>query len=92
MPYFCSKAKNMNKSIHSEEYKMMINLLRSKRENSNVTQKQLAEYLGVTQAVVSKIEICERRIDIIELRNICSNLNVSFVDFIVELDKILKHD
>ena len=52
-----------------------------------VTQAQLAELLKVNQAFISKVETCERRLDIIELHHICQVLNISFVDFIAEVDR-----
>ena len=82
----------MNKSIHDSDYKLLISLLRSKRESLKITQEHLAELLAVKQTVVSKIETCERRIDVIELRRICTALKISFVDFISEFEIILNHD
>ena len=61
--------------------------MRSKREMKGVTQSQLADLLDVNQAFVSKIETCDRRLDIIELHHICQVLGISFVDFIQEVDK-----
>lgn len=77
----------MDKSIHSHLYHKVIGRLRSKREMGGVTQAQLAELLNVNQALVSKVETCERRLDIIELHQICKVLNISFVDFIAEVDR-----
>ena len=77
----------MDKSIHSHLYHQVIGRLRSKREMGGVTQAQLAELLNVNQAFVSKVETCERRLDIIELHQICKVLNISFVDFITEVDR-----
>ena len=77
----------MDKSIHSHLYHQVIGRLRSKREMGGVTQAQLAELLKVNQAFVSKVETCERRLDIIELHQICKVLNISFVDFITEVDR-----
>lgn len=76
----------MDKSIHSHLYHQVIGRLRSKRE-MGVTQAQLAELLKVNQAFISKIETCERRLDIIELHHICQVLGISFVDFIQEVDR-----
>ena len=81
-----NKAK-MDKSIHSHLYHQVIGRLRSKREMGGVTQAQLAELLKVNQAFISKIETCERRLDIIELHHICQVLGISFVDFIQEVDR-----
>lgn len=77
----------MDKSTHTRLYRQVIGRLRGKREACGVTQVQLAELLGVNQALISKIETCERRLDIIELHNICQVLGISFVDFITEVDK-----
>lgn len=79
----------MNKSIHSHLYHQVIGRLRSKREMGGVTQVQLAELLKVNQAFVSKVETCERRLDIIELHHICQVLGISFVDFIQEVDRYI---
>ena len=81
------KKENMDKTIHSHLYHQVIGRLRSKREMGGVTQAQLAELLKVNQAFISKVETCERRLDIIELHHICQVLNISFVDFISEVDR-----
>lgn len=77
----------MDKSIHSHLYHQVIGRLRSKREMKGVTQSQFADLLDVNQGFVSKIETCDRRLDIIELHHICQVLGISFVDFIQEVDK-----
>lgn len=77
----------MDKSIHTRLYQRVIARLRAKREEKGVTQMQLAERLGVNQTFVSKVEICERRLDIVELLTICEILEIPFVDFIKEIDE-----
>ena len=81
----------MAKSIHTDEYQLFIKLLRKYREDACVTQGQLAAELDVSQAVISKIESCERRLDIIELRKICKILGVSLETFVKNLDIILNN-
>ncbi len=78
---------NMDKSIHSHLYHQVIGRLRSKREGKGVTQVQLADKLGVNQNFISKIETCDRRLDLIELRQICQVLGLSFVDFVAEVER-----
>lgn len=80
------------KSIHLAEYRKVINKLRTIREESGVTQEQLASMLGIKQTSISKIETCERRLDIIELRNVCKVLNISLIDFVNDIEKILNND
>ena len=80
------------KAIHDKEYQQLLEMLRSKRNEMGMTQEQLASILGVRQGIISKIETCERRLDIIELRNICKALDISFLGFVIEFDKCLnKH-
>ena len=77
------------KSIHTDDYKYLILRLRNAREEKGITQEVLAQMFGCKQTVISKIESCERRIDIIELREILKLLDISFIDFIADIDKEL---
>jgi transcriptional regulator with XRE-family HTH domain len=72
----------MKKSIHSQEYKLFLELLREVRETANLTQDELAERLGSTQSFVSKCERGERRLDLVELQSWCSALEISMRDFV----------
>ncbi len=42
------------------------------------------------QSVVSKFESGERRLDILELHDVCEALGISLVDFVRRLEKALK--
>lgn len=77
----------MDKSIHTRQYRMLIGLVREEREKQQITQEHLASMLGVQQAVVSKIENCERRIDLLELRQICQALGISLIDIINKFEE-----
>ena len=79
----------MKKSIHTNEYRLLISLLREEREARNITQAELALRLSVNQAVVSKIETCERRIDLVEIRSVCMALGISLVDFVKKFESKL---
>lgn len=57
------------KSIHDPRYKKLIEVLIDERKSSGLTQAELARRIGRTQSEVSKIEQCERRIDVIEFFN-----------------------
>ena len=78
----------MDKSIHNSSYKAVIALLRQKRTERGVTQEKMAELLQISQATLSKIETCERRLDIIELRQFRRVFNISFLDFMNEIQYI----
>nr|WP_287834507.1 helix-turn-helix transcriptional regulator [Prevotella sp.] len=77
----------INKSIHSKLYHRIVARLRAKREGKGLSQYQLSQILKVQQSYVSKIETCERRLDILELMNICEALDLSFIDFVREIDE-----
>lgn len=55
------------RSIHDPRYKTLIQKLIELRESKNMTQVELARRLEKPQSYVSKIEILERRMDVIEL-------------------------
>ena len=62
-------------------------LLRRIRTDAGFTQAELAERLGVPQSFVSKYESGERRLDILELKEVCQALGSSLLDFVRRLEK-----
>lgn len=76
----------MEKSIFTAEYEILLNLLRETRQAAEVTQVELAKRLGQSQSFVSKVEIGERRLDLIQLRTICHRLGTSLPEFVAELE------
>jgi len=52
---------------HTPRYKLMLQRLRRVRLDTGLTQAEVAQALGTTQAYVSKSESGERRIDAVEL-------------------------
>lgn len=58
-------------NIHKTEYKEIIEHLVKARLDAGYTQKQVASKLGKSQSYISKIENCERRLDILEAKILC---------------------
>ena len=79
----------VKKSLNTKNYKIFLELLYKARVGSNLRQADLAELLKVPQSFISKIESGERRIDLIELSQICEALNISLIDFVKTLEKKL---
>ena len=69
-------------SIHRPEYMEVIARLRRARVERGLTQTQLASRLNRPQAFVSKVETCERRLDLIEVADWCRALGVIIHDIL----------
>lgn len=65
-------------------------LLRQVRSEAGLTQTDVAERVGQPQSFVSKYESGERRLDVLELRAVCSAMGVPLVDFIRRLEQALR--
>ena len=70
------------RSIHDPRYQDLIQKLIELRESKNVTQVELAQRLGKPQSYVSKVEILERRLDVIELIDWLKVLDANIFDFL----------
>ncbi|CAI3100033.1 hypothetical protein MWMV2_MWMV2_00046 [Acinetobacter oleivorans] len=69
-------------SIHDPRYIGLIRCLIAMREERKVTQVQLATSLKKHQSYVAKIENLDRRIDLIELKDWLTALDINFSEFI----------
>ena len=78
-----------NIQFHTPEARFQA-LLREIRSEAGLRQSELAEKLGQPQSFVSKYESGERRLDILELREVCKALGISLQNFIHRLEDVLK--
>jgi transcriptional regulator with XRE-family HTH domain len=78
------------KSIFSHGQLKLQELLRQHRAAVGLNQTALAKKLGRPQSFVSKYESGERRLDLIELHQICQALNVPFSEFAKKFEKALR--
>jgi transcriptional regulator with XRE-family HTH domain len=77
-------------AAHSPQAKVLQGLLRDKRTAAGLRQSELAARLNVPQSFVSKYEVGERRLDVVELRAVCAALGTSLAEFVAELERRLK--
>ncbi len=56
----------MNKPLHGKRSKIFCEHVRSLREKAGMTQRELAIALGREHGMVARIELGERRVDMIE--------------------------
>lgn len=64
-------------------------LLRQVREEAGLKQVELAERLGQRQAWVSSYERGERRLDVLELRQVVAAIGLDFLNFMARLETVL---
>lgn len=69
-------------SIHDPRYNKLIQELISIRESKKVTQVALATSLNKPQSYVAKVENLDRRLDILELTDWLTALDISIIQFI----------
>lgn len=82
----------VKKKIRLNQQKKLLVLLRGVRVEAGLTQSELASRLGTDQTFISKYESGERRLDILELREVCQAIGTDFVIFVRKLDKDLRTD
>ncbi|BAP35780.1 hypothetical protein AS4_08400 [Acinetobacter guillouiae] len=73
------------RSIHNPRYQDLIMKLIELRESKNVTQVELACRLDKPQSYVSKVEILERRLDVIELMDWLEAIDKDLIKFLNEI-------
>jgi transcriptional regulator with XRE-family HTH domain len=78
--------------LGTEEHKILLELLKKARVDAGLRQVDLAKRLGVPQSMISKYEVGERRVDLLELRDICAALDISLLDFVQKLENLLSKD
>jgi transcriptional regulator with XRE-family HTH domain len=80
----------MNKSLYTPEQEKLQALLRQIRLGAGLRQSDLAARLDQPQSFVSKYESGERRLDVIEVRQICEAVGISLSDFVDRLEESLR--
>ena len=57
----------MPKTIHTKEYKNIVDKLKQARKESGLTQQEVARKINMPQSYISKVEAGEQRLDLVEL-------------------------
>ena len=76
-------------ALHDPLYIEFISRLRHARKDKGLSQKEFGRRLGKKQSYVSKVETCERRLDVIEAFRWCQVLEVSLVEVLPPEFRIL---
>jgi len=80
----------MSKTIHRDEYKVLLRLIRECRVKAGLTQAEFSAKLGRGQSYVSDIERGVRRLDLMQLRDACIVLQIGLPKFVRDFERELK--
>ena len=77
----------MARSVFTDQYERFRELIVEARKKAGLTQVQLAQELRRPQSFVSKYELGERRLDVIEFLEVSTALGIKPENFIKKLRK-----
>ncbi|EAT2182967.1 XRE family transcriptional regulator [Salmonella enterica] len=72
-------------SIYSDEYQLVIGMLRTARREKGLTQAAVAKALGKPQSFIAKVENGERRLDVIEFAHLACALSLDPIEVLSQL-------
>ena len=79
--------KSASKPNSGRKQEILLSLLRKAREKKGLRQIDVAAAPDCPQTRVSKYELGTRRLDLLELREVCRVLGVSLVELVEAFDK-----
>ena len=80
----------MKKKVYVAQHGRLVSLLREVRIEAGLTQMGLAEHIGRDQTFISKYESGQRRLDVLEVREICQAVGTTLEEFARRLEKALR--
>ena len=79
--------------MYRDENLVLLRLLKQCRVEAGLTQAEFAQALDRPQSFASDIERGLRRIDLVQLRDICHALNIGLVEFVQRFEaELLRKD
>ncbi|MDU8571956.1 helix-turn-helix transcriptional regulator [Pseudomonas syringae] len=82
----------MTKAIYRREHVIFLQVLKRMRVESGMTQAQCSAALGRPQSFMSDVERGVRRLDTIQLRDLCIVLNTSLVNLSMKYEAALEDE
>jgi transcriptional regulator with XRE-family HTH domain len=80
----------MPKTIHRHEYAVLLRLLKEHRKRAGLTQVQCSDALGRPQSFMSDVERGTRRLDVVQLRDLCRVFKTDLVAFVKAFERELR--
>lgn len=81
----------MSRSVFTDRYNRLCELLVEARRSRRLTQAEVARRLGRPQSFVSKFEMGERRLDVVEFLDVARAIGVCGIDLIRRLEPEKHH-
>ncbi|WP_397454693.1 multiprotein-bridging factor 1 family protein [Pseudomonas lurida] len=79
----------MPKTIYRHEHAVLLSLLKKYRNEAGLTQAQCSEALKRPQSFMSDVESGTRRLDIVQLRDLCKVLGIKLPQLTAEFERLL---
>jgi ribosome-binding protein aMBF1 (putative translation factor) len=73
----CPQYASMNKTIYSRQSECLNQMLVKMREKAGLNQRQLAEKLKRERSLIGRLELGERRLDVVEFFWICKACGIN---------------
>ena len=80
----------MPNSVNTVAYDVMRSLLIQERKRAGLSQQEVASRLGLPQSFVSKYERGERRLDVVELVDVCVAIGTDVGQLVNALEKEMR--
>jgi transcriptional regulator with XRE-family HTH domain len=80
----------MKKEIYVAQRDCLVGLLRELRIEAGLTQIDLAARIEKHQVDVSRYESGQRKLDVLEVREICQAIGITLEEFVKKLEVVLK--
>ncbi|MFS1290233.1 helix-turn-helix domain-containing protein [Pseudomonas piscis] len=74
----------MTKAIYRKEHELFLSLLKKRRIAAGLTQAQCSSALNRPQSFMSDVERGTRRLDIVQISDLCTVLKCDLVDLVRE--------
>lgn len=82
----------MPKTIYRPEHTALLSLLKKYRKAAGLTQVQCSTALGRPQSFMSDVESGTRRLDIVQLRDLCKVLGIGLAELVAEFERSLEEN
>lgn len=79
----------MKKTLYSDEQQVFLALLRQIRHERGLTQAVMAKRLSVPQSFISDYETGSRKLDTLQMRQVCEAMETTLPEFAARLEEAI---